>query len=127
MSQPDRPEKSYGSKDAAAIAGATYRQLDYWVRKGLVVPSIEEADGYGSRRRFSLMDIRRIRVVVEAIAGGCKNPVSTLSAIRSLTLPSRGYAVIDQWTHEIRVIETSAAARKLAAKIGAAAMIIPIK
>jgi DNA-binding transcriptional MerR regulator len=40
------------------LAGITYRQLDYWARTGLVRPSITEATGSGSARRYSLEDLR---------------------------------------------------------------------
>lgn len=127
MSPLDRSEKSYSSKDAAAKAGATYRQLDYWVRKGLIAPSIREAEGHGTRRRWSTMDVRRIRVIVKALEMGAVNPVRTLEGVQDLTIPSTGYVVVDLWTHRAKVIETRAAARKLAEKIGATALIIPIK
>lgn len=35
----------------------TYRQLDYWVRQGYVTPSISNAGGYGSVRRWSEDDV----------------------------------------------------------------------
>ena len=35
---------------AHRVAGITYRQLDYWARTGLVVPSIRNADGSGTQR-----------------------------------------------------------------------------
>lgn len=37
----------------AAGSGATYRQLDYWARIGILVPDVAEATGCGSRRRYS--------------------------------------------------------------------------
>lgn len=47
---------TYRGSEAADLAGITFRQLDYWVRTGAVVPTVE-AHGSGSRRRFSLDDI----------------------------------------------------------------------
>ena len=39
----------YRGPSACQIAGITYRQLDYWARTSLVVPSIRSAAGSGSR------------------------------------------------------------------------------
>jgi hypothetical protein len=52
--------------------GLTYRQLDYWVRKGWVEPSLEKAKGSGTARLFSEADLRRmveIKTAFEAAAG----------------------------------------------------------
>lgn len=48
---------------AHRVAGITYRQLDYWARTGLVVPSIRNAEGSGSQRLYSFRDILLLRVV----------------------------------------------------------------
>ena len=39
----------YRGPSACQIAGITYRQLDYWARTSLVVPSIRSAAGSGRR------------------------------------------------------------------------------
>lgn len=44
------------SREVADLAGVTYRQLDYWCRTDLLTPSVSEARGSGSCRRFSLAD-----------------------------------------------------------------------
>jgi hypothetical protein len=56
-------EKGYTSEEAAAIAGITYRQLDYWDRTRLVRPSIAEARGMGTRRLYSFDDLLRLRAI----------------------------------------------------------------
>ena len=43
-------EQSYSGKRTAEIVGITYRQLDYWARTDLVRPSLQMAQGSGSRR-----------------------------------------------------------------------------
>ena len=43
----------YSGTQTAKIVGITYRQLDYWARTDLVRPSIQSAQGSGSRRRYS--------------------------------------------------------------------------
>ncbi len=62
----------YSSADVCALTGCTYRQLDYWTRSGLIRPSICEAAGYGTRRRWSRDDlgkVRRLRQAGELVRG----------------------------------------------------------
>jgi DNA-binding transcriptional MerR regulator len=54
---------SYSSKRAAALAGVTFRKLDYWSRTG-VLP--DTAAGSGSRRRFSSDEVLLMAIVEEA-------------------------------------------------------------
>lgn len=54
---------SYHSPQACRLAGITYRQIDYWARVGLVAPSIAEAAGSGTARRYSACDVLCLRLV----------------------------------------------------------------
>ncbi len=49
--------RGYRGTVASQVAGITYRQLDYWARKGIVVPSIKASHGSGSRRLYSFKDV----------------------------------------------------------------------
>jgi DNA-binding transcriptional MerR regulator len=53
----------YRGPTACQAAGITYRQLDYWARTDLVVPSIRSATGSGSQRLYSFKDILVLKVV----------------------------------------------------------------
>jgi DNA-binding transcriptional MerR regulator len=55
----------FTSKEMVALTGATYRQIDYWCRKGLI-PGHTEPVGSGGRRRFSEEDLRRARLILLA-------------------------------------------------------------
>ena len=55
---------------ACQIAGITYRQLDYWARTSLVVPSIRSARGSGSQRLYSFKDILVLKVVKRLLDTG---------------------------------------------------------
>lgn len=44
------------STDACRVAGISYRQLDYWVRNGILQPTVD-ADGPGTQRRWSDRDV----------------------------------------------------------------------
>src|SRR6202008_3258591 len=52
----------YRGPSACQIAGITYRQLDYWARTSLVVPSIRSAAGSGSQRLYSFKDILVLKI-----------------------------------------------------------------
>lgn len=56
-------DTGYRGPIAHKVAGITYRQLDYWARTGLVVPSIRNAEGSGTQRLYSFRDILLLRIV----------------------------------------------------------------
>ena len=56
-------EQGYSGTRAAQIVGITYRQLDYWARTDLVRPSLADASGSGSRRRYSYRDLLELRMI----------------------------------------------------------------
>jgi DNA-binding transcriptional MerR regulator len=56
-------EAGYRGPQACKIVGITYRQLDYWTRTGLVMPSVQEASGSGSQRLYSFNDLLQLKVV----------------------------------------------------------------
>lgn len=60
----------YRGTAACQIAGITYRQLDYWARTGLVVPSIRGASGSGSQRLYSFKDVLVLKVVKRLLDTG---------------------------------------------------------
>jgi len=62
----------YSGARAAEIVGITYRQLDYWARTDLVRPSLEDAKGSGSRRRYSYRDLLELRVIKSLLDAGIK-------------------------------------------------------
>ena len=55
---------------ACQVAGITYRQLDYWARTGLVVPSVRPAGGSGTARLYSFRDILLLKVVKGLLDAG---------------------------------------------------------
>lgn len=46
----------------AELVGISYRQLDHWARQGLVRPSVAQASGSGSRRRYSYNDLVELKI-----------------------------------------------------------------
>ena len=53
-----------------AIVGITYRQLDYWARTDLLKPSISEAKGSGTQRRYSYRDLLELKVIKRLLDAG---------------------------------------------------------
>ena len=66
------PDESVGYRGptACAVADITYRQLDYWARTGLVVPSVRSATGSGSQRLYSFKDMLVLKVVKRLLDTG---------------------------------------------------------
>jgi DNA-binding transcriptional MerR regulator len=54
--------ETYSTREAVDLAGVTYRQADYWIRRGLVEPHVNPL-GSGTRRRWTIEDILALRVV----------------------------------------------------------------
>ena len=63
---------SYSGKRTAEIVGITYRQLDYWARTDLVRPSLADANGSGSRRRYSYKDLLELKVIKTLLDAGIR-------------------------------------------------------
>ncbi|MBK7820271.1 MAG: MerR family transcriptional regulator [Tessaracoccus sp.] len=90
---------------AHRVAGITYRQLDYWARTGLVVPSIRDAVGSGTQRLYSFRDILLLRVVKRFLDIGIslqqiRVAIEHLRArgvddLTELTLVSDGFSVFE--------------------------------
>lgn len=51
-----------GTREAARLAGISYRMLDYWIRRDVVRVEVV-ARGSGTRRRFSFEDVVRVAAV----------------------------------------------------------------
>jgi DNA-binding transcriptional MerR regulator len=60
----------YRSPQVCKRAGVTYRQLDYWVRTGVVTPSIVHAQGSGRQHRWSEADVERVRIINDLLNSG---------------------------------------------------------
>lgn len=56
--------QQFSTSTVAYLTGATRRQMDYWSRKGLLRPSIRDAKGRGSKRRYSFRDIVAAQTIV---------------------------------------------------------------
>jgi len=60
MARRKRPV-SFRTSEVSHVVGATYSQLVYWDKTGLVKPSVKPASGRGSRRLYSIEDIFELK------------------------------------------------------------------
>lgn len=60
----------YSTAQVAALTGLTYRQVDYYDRRGMFSPSTARSCGPGSRRVYSADDVDRGRLVAALRALG---------------------------------------------------------
>ncbi len=81
MAAGGRPRRAPGAASAEAgfrgpqvcsIVGISYRQLDYWARTGLLRPSIADAHGSGTQRRYSYGDLVELKVIKQLLDAGLK-------------------------------------------------------
>jgi len=72
METPRSVDAGYSGTQTAKIVGITYRQLDYWARTDLIKPSLVEAAGSGSRRRYSYRDLLELRVIKTLLDAGIR-------------------------------------------------------
>ena len=96
----DHPDPNDSSPAAAPVDGEglgyrgvtacnavtiSYRQLDYWARTGLVVPSVRDASGSGTQRLYSFRDMVVLKVVKRLLDAGVslQNIRKAIEALRS--------------------------------------------
>jgi DNA-binding transcriptional MerR regulator len=60
----------YRGPQVCSIVGITYRQLDYWARTRLLLPSISDAKGSGSQRLYSYTDLVQLKVIKRLLDAG---------------------------------------------------------
>lgn len=95
----------YRGPTACAVAGISYRQLDYWARTGLVEPTVREASGSGTQRLYSFRDILVLKLVKKLLDVGIslhniRTAISTLrergvADLAEITLMSDGTSVYE--------------------------------
>lgn len=62
--------EGYRAPTVCRLVGITYRQLDYWARTDLILPSIQGARGSGSQRLYSFTDIVQLKVIKRLLDAG---------------------------------------------------------
>jgi len=62
--------EGFRGPQVCSIVGITYRQLDYWARTDLIRPSVADAKGSGSQRRYSYRDLVELKVIKSLLDAG---------------------------------------------------------
>jgi DNA-binding transcriptional MerR regulator len=68
----EAPDQGFRGAQVCTLVGITYRQLDYWARTDLLRPSITDATGSGSQRRYSYSDVLELKVIKRLLDAGLK-------------------------------------------------------
>jgi DNA-binding transcriptional MerR regulator len=66
----ERELAGYRAPQVCKLVGITYRQLDYWARTGLIIPSMQQAHGSGSQRVYSFIDVVQLKVIKNLLDAG---------------------------------------------------------
>lgn len=64
----------FTAKEVCKILRLEYSKLDYWARSGFFVPSISEANGSGSKRLYSFLDLITLKVIKDLRDAGVTVP-----------------------------------------------------
>ena len=63
-------DTGFRGPQVCSIVGISYRQLDYWARTGLVLPSVQPAQGSGSQRLYSFEDLIDLKLIKNLLDAG---------------------------------------------------------
>jgi DNA-binding transcriptional MerR regulator len=55
--------KHYSTAEAASLSGFTVRQLDYWYKQKVLIPSVQQSKGSGTRRKYGFDDLVNLRFI----------------------------------------------------------------
>ena len=86
-------EVGFRGPQVCKIVGISYRQLDYWARTDLVRPSLADAHGSGTQRRYSYRDLVRLKVIKSLHRRGRQAPDGAQGDRVPTRRPRRGLGV----------------------------------
>lgn len=97
------PADDRNSEWAAALTGATYRQLDYWIRNGILGKHLASL-GSGRRRTFTDVDVEIVAALVRLAALGCRGDWLSAAAavIRSERVRPGEWLIVTIAGHALR-------------------------
>ena len=73
----------FSTGEMATMLNVSLDEVDYWVRCRLIVPSIREAAGHGTRRLFGILDLKQAFLIQRLRKAGWKPKqiAKTVSAV----------------------------------------------
>jgi DNA-binding transcriptional MerR regulator len=66
----DVTTRTYTTAEVAEISGFSVRQISYWAKQEIIVPSVQQAHGSGTRRRYSFDDLLQLRFMRQLMKHG---------------------------------------------------------
>src|SRR5258707_15864687 len=81
-------KESFSAGEASRITGVPYLTLDHWARTKFIVPSIADADGIGTERKYAFNDLLTLRVARELREAGVSTQAlrKVVERLRSLRM-----------------------------------------
>lgn len=70
MHEQDTTNQIYSTAEVAKLSGFSVRQIGYWVKQGIITPSIQQARGSGTHRRYNFDDLLQLRFVRQLMNHG---------------------------------------------------------
>ncbi len=95
--------EGYRGAQVCKIVGISYRQLDYWARTGLLVPSVDRGSGTGRTRLYSYLDIVGLKVIKRLLDAG----VSLRRARKAIDCLE---SILDENLSSVNIVMTDASA-----------------
>ena len=96
----------YRAPQVCTLVGITYRQLDYWARTKLIVPSLQRATGSGSQRLYSFIDVVQLKVIKRLLDAGMslkkiRSAVEILRIQLDSDQPLADVTLLRRWTNNL--------------------------
>src|SRR3970040_8838 len=66
----EREVGGYRAPQVCKLVGITYRQLDYWARTHLIVPTLHQPHGPGHQRLYRFTDVRQLKCIKNLLDAG---------------------------------------------------------
>lgn len=54
---------TFSTAEVARATGFSTKQLDYWAQRGIVIPSVQQSNGPGTRKRYSVDDLVQLQFI----------------------------------------------------------------
>ena len=122
----DKPTAPYRAGSVCRLTGASYRQLDYWARTGLVRPSVKDAQGSGTQRLYSFQDLAILKLIKRMLDSGVnlQQIRKAMATLKLLKAPALGTTLVSDGNRIYQVESPEAVVDLLASGQGVFAIAV---
>ena len=111
-------QEVFTTTEVVRITGFSMRQLDYWARQGIVVPSIQQSHGPGSRRLYAIDDLVQLNFIRQLKRHGwstqkIREAISRLRDVMGDPNPLKSAMLVDGKGTMLAICKTKAGERVL--------------